>query len=144
MEKERERAQEKGYPSPIQPNKAQCDQDFNAAVEHILENIYIAALCSGSHNEDSAHVLAKTMKKLGIDKTDQRVWCAQLLGMSDHISYNMAHAGYNVAKYVPYGPVEEVMPYLIRRANENTSVAGQTGRELSLLIKERNRRKQAK
>jgi proline dehydrogenase len=144
MEKERERAQEKGYPSPIQPNKAQCDQDFNAAVEHILENISIAALCSGSHNEDSAHVLANTMKKLGIDKTDQRVWCAQLLGMSDHISYNMAHAGYNVAKYVPYGPVEEVMPYLIRRANENTSVAGQTGRELSLLIKERNRRKQAK
>jgi proline dehydrogenase len=141
MEKERERAQEKGYPSPIQPNKAQCDKDFNAAIEYILENISSVALCSGSHNEDSAYVLASTMQKLGIDKKDTRVWCAQLLGMSDHISYNMAHAGYNVAKYVPYGPVEEVMPYLIRRANENTSVAGQTGRELSLLIKERNRRK---
>ena len=144
MEKERERAQQKGYESPIQPNKTKCDNDFNTAVELILENISHAALCSGSHNEESAHVLANTMEKLGIDKTDKRVWCAQLLGMSDHISYNMAHAGYNVAKYVPYGPVKEVMPYLIRRANENTSVAGQTGRELSLLIKERNRRKHAK
>jgi proline dehydrogenase len=144
MEKERERALEKGYESPIQPNKTKCDSDFNTAVELILENISHAALCSGSHNEDSAHVLANTMKKLGIEKSDKRVWCAQLLGMSDHISYNMAHAGYNVAKYVPYGPVKEVMPYLIRRANENTSVAGQTGRELSLLIKERNRRKHAK
>jgi proline dehydrogenase len=144
MEKERERAQQKGYESPIQPNKTKCDSDFNTAVELILENISHAALCSGSHNEDSAHVLANTMEKLGIDKSDKRVWCAQLLGMSDHISYNMAHSGYNVAKYVPYGPVKEVMPYLIRRANENTSVAGQTGRELSLLIKERNRRKHAK
>jgi len=144
MEKERERAQEKGYNSPIQPNKTTCDSDFNAAVELILENISHAALCSGSHNEDSAHVLVDTMQKLAIDKTDKRVWCAQLLGMSDHISYNMAHAGYNVAKYVPYGPVKEVMPYLIRRANENTSVAGQTSRELSLLIRERNRRKLAK
>jgi proline dehydrogenase len=144
MEKERERAQQKGYASPIQPNKSTCDSDFNTAVELILENISHAALCSGSHNEDSAHVLVNTMEKLGIEKADRRVWCAQLLGMSDHISYNMAHAGYNVAKYVPYGPVKEVMPYLIRRANENTSVAGQTGRELSLLIKERNRRKHAK
>jgi proline dehydrogenase len=144
MEKERERAQQKGYDSPIQPNKSQCDSDFNTAVELILENISNAALCSGSHNEDSAHILVNMMEKLGIEKSDKRVWCAQLLGMSDHISYNMAHAGYNVAKYVPYGPVKEVMPYLIRRANENTSVAGQTGRELSLLIKERNRRKHAK
>ena len=144
MEKERERAQEIGYDSPIQPNKMTCDTDFNAALELILENISHAALCSGSHNEDSAHVLVDTMQKLAIDKTDKRVWCAQLLGMSDHISYNLAYAGYNVAKYVPYGPVKEVMPYLLRRANENTSVAGQTSRELSLLIRERNRRKLAK
>ncbi len=144
MEKERERALDKGYDSPIQPNKTRCDTDFNAAVELILENISHAALCSGSHNEDSAHVLINTMQKLAIEKSDKRVWCAQLLGMSDHISYNLAYAGYNVAKYVPYGPVQEVMPYLLRRANENTSVAGQTSRELSLLIKERNRRKLAK
>jgi proline dehydrogenase len=144
MEKERDRALDKGYDSPIQPNKTRCDTDFNAAVELILENISHAALCSGSHNEDSAHVLVNTMQKLAIEKSDKRVWCAQLLGMSDHISYNLAYAGYNVAKYVPYGPVQEVMPYLLRRANENTSVAGQTSRELSLLIKERNRRKLAK
>ena len=144
MEKERERALEKGYDSPIQPNKATCDADFNAAVELILENISHAALCSGSHNEDSAHVLINAMQKLELEKSDKRIWCAQLLGMSDHISYNLAYAGYNVAKYVPYGPVKEVMPYLIRRANENTSVAGQTSRELSLLIRERNRRKLAR
>ena len=88
--------------------------------------------------------IINAMQKLELEKSDKRIWCAQLLGMSDHISYNLAYAGYNVAKYVPYGPVKEVMPYLIRRANENTSVAGQTSRELSLLIRERNRRKLAR
>ena len=141
MEKERQRAIDKGYPSPIQPNKIACDADFNRALEIIIDNIDIMALCSGSHNENSALLLSELMAKKGLEKSDERIYCAQLLGMSDHISYNMAHAGYHVAKYVPYGPVKEVMPYLLRRADENTSVAGQTGRELSLIIAERKRRK---
>jgi proline dehydrogenase len=140
MEKERDRAAQKGYPSPIQPDKAACDSDFNAALELIVENIDTLALCAGSHNEQSAEVLAQVMEKHNIAKDDNRIYFAQLLGMSDHISYNVAHLGYNVAKYVPYGPIKEVMPYLLRRADENTSVAGQTGRELSLIVKERNRR----
>jgi proline dehydrogenase len=140
MEKERDRAAQKGYQSPIQPDKAACDKDFNAALELIVENIDTLALCAGSHNEQSAEVLAQVMEKHTIAKDDKRIYFAQLLGMSDHISYNVAHLGYNVAKYVPYGPIKEVMPYLLRRADENTSVAGQTGRELSLIMKERNRR----
>lgn len=141
MEKERERALKMGYPSPIQPDKKACDFDFNSALELIIENLDAMALCAGSHNEESAQLLASLMNNKGIASGDKRVYFAQLLGMSDHISYNVAHAGYNVAKYVPYGPVKEVMPYLLRRADENTSVAGQTGRELSLIMKERNRRK---
>lgn len=140
MEKERARAFAHGYPSPIQPDKSTCDADFNKALEQIVLNIDCMALCSGSHNENSALLLIQLMEKFGIDKNDSRIYFAQLLGMSDHISYNLAHAGYNVAKYVPYGPVKEVMPYLLRRADENTSVAGQTGRELSLIMKERRRR----
>lgn len=141
MEKERDRALKMGYPSPIQPDKKACDLDFNSALELIIENLDAMALCAGSHNEESAQLLASLMNNKGIASGDKRVYFAQLLGMSDHISYNVAHAGYNVAKYVPYGPVKEVMPYLLRRADENTSVAGQTGRELSLIMKERNRRK---
>ena len=141
MEKERDRALKMGYPSPIQPDKKACDLDFNSALELIIENLDAMALCAGSHNEESAQLLASLMNSKGISAGDKRVYFAQLLGMSDHISYNVAHAGYNVAKYVPYGPVKEVMPYLLRRADENTSVAGQTGRELSLIMKERNRRK---
>lgn len=140
MEKERARASAKGYPSPIQPDKESCDGDFNKALEQIILNIDIMALCAGSHNEKSALILTELMTKYGIEKDDKRIYFAQLLGMSDHISYNLSHAGYNVAKYVPYGPVKEVMPYLLRRADENTSVAGQTGRELSLIMKERKRR----
>lgn len=141
MEKERQRASDKGYPSPIQPDKFTCDNDFNNALELVVKNIGIMALCSGSHNEKSALILCELMAKYGIEKSDKRIYVAQLLGMSDHISYNLANAGYNVAKYVPYGPVKEVMPYLLRRADENTSVAGQTGRELSLIMTERKRRK---
>jgi proline dehydrogenase len=141
MEKERLRAAEKGYPSPIQPDKITCDNDFNHALELVVKNIDIMALCSGSHNEKSALILTDLMTKKQIEKSDKRIYVAQLLGMSDHISYNLAYAGYNVAKYVPYGPVKEVMPYLLRRADENTSVAGQTGRELSLIMTERKRRK---
>ena len=144
MEKERDRAIEKRYPSPIQPDKASCDRDFDQAIELIIDNLDICALCSGSHNENSANHLAQLIEKKQIDKTNKRIFFAQLLGMSDHISYNLSHLNYNVAKYVPYGPIKEVMPYLLRRADENTSVAGQTGRELSLIMKELNRRKKKK
>ncbi|MFN5878334.1 MAG: proline dehydrogenase family protein [Flavobacteriales bacterium] len=140
MEKERARAQVNSYPSPIQSDKMTCDSDFNKALDQIILNIDCMALCSGSHNENSAMLLTQLLEKHGIEKNDDRIFFAQLLGMSDHISYNLAHAGYNVAKYVPYGPIKEVMPYLLRRADENTSVAGQTGRELSLIMKERKRR----
>lgn len=144
MEKERERALQKKYPSPIQPDKETCDIDFNKALELILLNIDVMVLCAGSHNEKSALILIELMAKYGIPKNDARIYFAQLLGMSDHISYNLSNEGYNVAKYVPYGPVKEVMPYLLRRADENTSVAGQTSRELNLIVKERNRRSKNK
>jgi proline dehydrogenase len=142
MEKERDRAAAMGYPSPIQADKATTDRDFNAAIDYCLANIESIAFCAGSHNEQSSMHLAREMDRLGIAHSDKRVYFAQLFGMSDHISFNLSKAGYNVAKYVPYGPVKDVMPYLIRRAEENTSVAGQTGRELRLIIKELKRRKQ--
>jgi proline dehydrogenase len=144
MEKERERAKQLGYSSPIQPDKESSDRDYNEALSLLLKHIDRCAVVAGSHNEQSALVLTQLMEKLGIEKQDKRIYFAQLLGMSDHISYNLAHHGYNVAKYVPYGPVREVMPYLIRRAEENTSVAGQTGRELTLIMKERKRRAEKK
>jgi proline dehydrogenase len=141
MEKERARAIEKGYPSPIQPDKVTCDRDFDKALELLVENRHVMALCAGSHNEKSSLFLTQLMAENDIPAHDERFYFAQLLGMSDHISYNLSDAGYKVAKYVPYGPVHEVMPYLLRRADENTSVAGQTGRELSLIMKELKRRK---
>ncbi len=144
MEKERARAAEKGYLDPIQPNKEASDRDFNLALEYCLENIDTISICCGSHNEQSSMLLATMMDKKGISRNDKRVYFAQLFGMSDHISFNLAHAGYNVAKYVPYGPIREVIPYLIRRAKENTSVKGQTGRELGLIIKEKERRKSSR
>ncbi len=140
MEKERKRADSMGYASPIQPNKEASDKDFNAALEFCIENHEKVAICAGTHNEDSSKLLAELIEKKGIKHNDPHFYFAQLLGMSDHISYNLAHEGYNVAKYVPYGPVREVVPYLIRRAEENTSVKGQTGRELGLIIKEKHRR----
>lgn len=140
MEKERARAIEKGYRDPIQPNKETCDKDFDAAVEYCVENINDIAICCGSHNETSSAKLAALLDKKGIARNDKRVFFAQLYGMSDHISFNLAHANFNVAKYVPYGPIKEVIPYLIRRAKENTSVKGQTGRELALIQKELKRR----
>jgi proline dehydrogenase len=141
MEKERERAEEKGYPSPIQVDKEATDTDYNTALAYMAEHHSQISFCAGTHNEYSSELLVKLMEEYGISKSNKNVYFAQLLGMSDHISYNIAHAGYNVAKYVPYGPVREVMPYLMRRAQENTSVAGQVGRELSLIIKEKQRRK---
>jgi proline dehydrogenase len=143
MEKERARAIEKNYPSPIQDTKENTDRDYDAAVEFCLENIDRIAICAGTHNENSSMKLAELMKQKNIPADNKNIYFSQLLGMSDHISYNLANAGYNVAKYVPYGPVREVLPYLIRRAQENTSVKGQTGRELSLIIKEKERRKAA-
>lgn len=141
MEKERKRASEMGYPSPIQPDKASSDKDYDAALELIVENINQLALCAGTHNEESSFKLTEILKKHQVEATDKRIYFAQLLGMSDHISYNLANEKLNVAKYVPYGPIREVMPYLLRRADENTSVAGQTGRELGLISKELKRRK---
>ena len=141
MEKERKRALEMSYPSPIQKDKQSTDSDYNSALQFMVEHIDQFAFCAGSHNEDSAAMLVDLMEKNNIHHNDNRVYFSQLLGMSDHISFNLSNAGYNVAKYVPYGPVKDVLPYLIRRADENTSVAGQTSRELSLISKERTRRK---
>ncbi|MCH2216113.1 MAG: proline dehydrogenase family protein [Flavobacteriales bacterium] len=141
MEKERDRAEEKGYPSPIQPNKSATDRDFNAAVQYCLDSLSSVYFCAGTHNEESSLMLAQEMDKRNISRGNDRIFFAQLFGMSDHISFNLSKENYNVAKYVPYGPVEEVMPYLIRRAEENTSVAGQTSRELNLINKEIKRRK---
>jgi len=141
MEKERLRASEKGYPSPIQPDKTSTDRDFNLALEFMIGRLNTFFVCCGTHNEESTDYLLSLMKQYKIERDDKRIFAAQLLGMSDHISNNLAHNGYNVAKYVPYGPLREVMPYLLRRAQENTSVAGQTGRELSLILKEKERRK---
>lgn len=141
LEKENDRAEEKGYPTPIQPSKAATDKDFNKALELCIEHVEDISFCAGTHNEASAKYLTELMQKKGIPANHPNVWFAQLLGMSDHISFNLAHLGYNVAKYVPYGPVKAVMPYLIRRAEENTSVAGQASREVELLAKEVKRRK---
>lgn len=144
MEKERERAALNGYPSPIQPDKAACDKDYNEAIKLCIENIDIVAVCAGTHNEESSALLAKLMEEKGIANSDERVWFSQLLGMSDHISFNLANAGYCVCKYVPYGPVVSVLPYLFRRAAENTSMSGQMGRELSMITQEIERRKKEK
>lgn len=141
MEKERNRAAEKGYPSPIQKTKTDSDKDYNLALEYCVQHINRVEICAGTHNEKSSLYLTELMAKAGLSNNDKRIYFAQLLGMSDHISYNLSNAGYNVAKYVPYGPVREVLPYLIRRAEENTSVAGQTSRELGLIQKERKRRR---
>ena len=144
MEKERLRAQEMGYQSPIQSNKENTDKDYNEALKLCLDNINMIGLCAGTHNENSSLFLVELMQQKNIVPTDQRIYFSQLFGMSDHISYNLSLSNYNVAKYVPYGPVKEVLPYLIRRAQENTSVKGQTGRELNLIMKEKKRRSELK
>ena len=141
MEKENARAQEKGYKSPICVSKQATDDNFDAAVLYMLENIDKMAIFAGTHNEKSSYTLMQLMQEKGIAKNDNRIFFGQLYGMSDNISYNLASHGYNVSKYLPFGPVRDVMPYLIRRAEENTSVAGQTSRELTLIKKEKERRK---
>ncbi|WP_207504281.1 proline dehydrogenase family protein [Telluribacter humicola] len=140
IEKERVRARENQYCDPVHKNKAATDNDFNASVDFCLEHIEHIAVCLGTHNEFSSLCCASKMKKRGIAQNDQRVWFAQLQGMSDNISFNMAKAGYNVAKYVPYGPIDAVMPYLFRRAQENKSIAGQSSREYLLVKSEIKRR----
>ncbi|HTN47249.1 MAG TPA: proline dehydrogenase family protein [Flavipsychrobacter sp.] len=141
MEKERARAASKGYPSPIQLNKQATDTDYNAASLFCLQHLDTISVFIGTHNENSCMLAAQYMEEHQIPYNTPKVYFSQLFGMSDNISFNLANAGYNVAKYMPYGPVKDVVPYLMRRAQENTSVAGQTGRELSLINKELKRRK---
>lgn len=141
MEKENLRAEEKGYQTPICESKDATDENYDAAIHYMIENIDRMSIFAGTHNELSSYKLMEFMQERNIDKNDQSIWFGQLYGMSDNISYNLAANGYNNAKYLPFGPVRDVMPYLIRRAEENTSVAGQTSRELKLIKAERDRRK---
>ncbi len=141
MVKEGDRAQEKGYPTPIQPSLEATHADYNAAVRYCIENHERIGTTVGTHNQESVRLAAALMDELGVPRNHPHINFAQLLGMSDNLTFNMAAAGYNASKYMVYGPVTEVLPYLVRRAQENTSVTGEMGRELSLLKKERKRRK---
>ncbi len=140
MEKERERALKMGYKSPIQPTKEDTDKEYDNALKVCIENRARVSICAGTHNEASSLYLVELMEQNNLPVNHPEIWFAQLLGMSDHISYNLANAGYNVAKYVPYGPIKTVLPYLSRRAVENSSVKGQVGRELNLINIELRRR----
>ena len=144
MEKERKRAEEKNYPSPIQPDKEACDRDYNAGVEFCIEHLDRIALIVASHNEYSNLLATELLQKKGLALNHTHVHFSQLYGMSDNITFNLAHAGCSVSKYLPFGPIKDVIPYLMRRAQENTSVKGQTGRELALIKKELERRKKEK
>lgn len=141
MEKENARAEELGYRTPICASKAETDSNFDAAVQYIMDNLKEISLFAGTHNERSSLLIIDLMKQKKLKNNDTNIWFAQLYGMSDHISYNLSKMGYNVAKYLPFGPVRDVMPYLIRRAEENTSVVGQTNREMELIQREKKRRK---
>ncbi len=141
LEKENQRAAELGYSSPMQLSKQDTDRDFNTAITTSLSSIGLLWICAGTHNEKSTRTLIEEMSLNNIVPSEPRVWFSQLLGMSDHLSYNLTDAGYNVAKYVPYGPVRAVIPYLMRRAQENTAIAGQSSREVELLREEVERRK---
>lgn len=140
MEKERQRAEDLGYPSPICQNKAETDENYNAGLKFCIENINVFHLSNATHNEESCKYLANLMSQNGLAHNHERILTSQLKGMSDNITFAMAASGYNVQKYLPYGPVMQVVPYLIRRAQENTSVKGQTNRELELINKEIKRR----
>lgn len=141
MEKERERAARMGYEDPICKDKPATDANYDAGLRFVMDNIDQMELFSGTHNEYSNLLLAELIEQKGLAKDDSRIFFAQLYGMSDNISYNLTDAGYNVAKYVPYAPIKGVLPYLIRRAEENTAIAGQTSRELDLIETEMKRRK---
>jgi len=141
MEKERDRAAKMKVQSPIQPDKFSTDRDFNEALRFSVQHIDRISIFNGTHNEESCLLLTELMKQAGLQNNDSRIWFSQLFGMSDNISVNLAHEGYNVVKYLPYGPINQVLPYLIRRAEENTSMKGQTSRELNYIISEIKRRK---
>jgi proline dehydrogenase len=141
LDKENARAAEQGYPTPIQLSKQATDDAYNAALQLCIENIDIVEICAGTHNEYSSIYLTQLLNEKGLDKNHPHVYFSQLYGMSDYMSFNLAAAGYNVSKYLPYGPVRSTLPYLIRRAKENTAIAGQMGKEYSMILKEINRRK---
>lgn len=141
MEKERERALEKGYPSPIQPDKPATDHDFDAIIRYFMDHLDTIDFMVATHNEDSSRLLASLIDEYKLPHNHPSIYFAQLYGMSDNLTYNLAENGYNVVKYVPYGEVKTMMPYLFRRAEENTSVKGQSSRELKLIQKEIQRRK---
>jgi len=141
MEKERARALAKGYQDPIQPNKESTDEDYNRAVAFCLENHNRVSVCIATHNEKSSLLGTELLNQYQLPRSDWNVSFSQLLGMSDHISFNLSNSGYKVSKYVPYGPVLSVIPYLTRRAQENSGMAGQMGRELALIEAEIKRRK---
>ncbi len=141
MDKERERAKHLGYPSPIHPTKEATDKAYNEAVEFCVEHYTDMASANASHNEESNRLQAELIAEKGIVKNHPHLNFCQLYGMSDHLTFNLAQAGYNVAKYLPYGPVKEVLPYLVRRAEENTAVTGDVSRELALIRQEMKRRK---
>ena len=140
MEKERKRATENGYPSPIQPDKESTDKDYNAGVEFCIAHLDRISLIVASHNENSNLLATKLMQQKGLPLDHPHIHWSQLYGMSDNITFNLAHAGCSVSKYLPFGPIKDVVPYLMRRAQENTSIKGQTGRELMLIEKELKRR----
>jgi proline dehydrogenase len=143
LEKERERARNLGYPSPINPTKAATDEEYNKALKLSFDNIDVVEICLGTHNEYSCKLLAHYMAEKKLPNNHPHIYFSQLCGMSDNISFNLANAGYNVSKYLPYGPVESTLPYLARRAEENTAIAGQMSKELEIIVKERKRRKSA-
>jgi len=140
MEKERKRAAEKNYPSPIQPDKESSDRDYNAGLEFCTDHLDRIGLIVASHNEYSNLYATKLLQQKGLSLNHPHIHWSQLYGMSDNITFNLAHAGCSVSKYLPFGPIKDVIPYLMRRAQENTSVKGQTGRELGLIKKELDRR----
>ncbi|MEQ9188349.1 MAG: proline dehydrogenase family protein [Cryomorphaceae bacterium] len=141
LDKEHSRAGEKGYPTPIQPDKAATDRDYNAALKLSVENIDWVEICAGTHNEESSIYLTELMAEHGLQNNHPHIYFSQLFGMSDYMSFNLAASGYNVSKYLPYGPVRATLPYLIRRAKENTAIAGQMGKEFTMIVNERKRRK---
>jgi proline dehydrogenase len=142
MEQERDRAGKGGYPSPIHPDKPATDKAFDTCLHLFVDNIEHVEICVGTHNEYSCRLLAGLMAERDIPTNHPHIYFSQLYGMSDHISYQLAHAGYNVTKYLPYGPVASTLPYLARRAEENTAIAGQMSKELEIIMRERQRRKQ--
>jgi proline dehydrogenase len=144
IEKERERATCYGYRSPINATKAETDREYDTAVEIFIDNIDVVEICVGTHNEASCRLLLTLMAEKALPNDHPHIYFSQLYGMSDNISFNLANSGYNVSKYLPYGPVESTLPYLARRAEENTAIAGQMSKELETIVKERRRRKGAR